>query len=66
MFPVVIGPRKIFTLWREIYDDPVTVERVKWAQLKKPQRTIEKCLRSYKGNVSQLTDLCRQSIGIAL
>jgi hypothetical protein len=35
---------------------------VKWAKLKRPERAIEKLLRSYGGDMSKLCDICRQSI----
>jgi len=35
---------------------------VRWAKIKAPERASEKVLRSYKGDVSRLLDICRQSI----
>jgi len=48
-------PKKSF---QEVdYDAPI-----KWAKLKRPERAIEKVLRSYGGDASRLCDICRQSI----
>jgi len=37
-------------------------KKIKWGTLKSPKRAIEKMIRAYRGNASQLLDICRQSI----
>jgi hypothetical protein len=37
-------------------------KEIKWGTLKSPKRAIEKMIRAYRGDASQLLDICRQSI----
>mmetsp|Transcript_8411 Transcript_8411/g.16762 ORF Transcript_8411/g.16762 Transcript_8411/m.16762 type:complete len:156 (-) Transcript_8411:21-488(-) len=51
-----------FVRWDQAKENPTLKSLVRWTQLKKPGRAIEKALRSYGGNVSKLMDICRESI----
>lgn len=51
-----------FVRWRDIMNDEMMVECVKWAELKNPARAAEKASRVYSQDVSCLLDICRQSI----
>jgi len=42
--------------------DPILMRRVKWGRIKNPERAIEKALRSYRGNIHEVLDICRKSI----
>jgi len=42
--------------------DPILMRRVKWGRVKNPERAIEKALRSYRGNIHEVLDICRKSI----
>uniref|UniRef100_A0A7S0N255 Uncharacterized protein n=1 Tax=Cryptomonas curvata TaxID=233186 RepID=A0A7S0N255_9CRYP len=51
-----------YVRWEDAQDQPDLLHRIKWAHLKSEDRAIEKALRSYKGDVSRLVDICRQCI----
>eukprot|EP00281_Chroomonas_sp_CCMP1168_P021744 CAMPEP_0206223420 /NCGR_PEP_ID=MMETSP0047_2-20121206/6477_1 /ASSEMBLY_ACC=CAM_ASM_000192 /TAXON_ID=195065 /ORGANISM="Chroomonas mesostigmatica_cf, Strain CCMP1168" /LENGTH=166 /DNA_ID=CAMNT_0053646297 /DNA_START=230 /DNA_END=731 /DNA_ORIENTATION=- len=51
-----------FRKWDEIKEDDNLLVSVKWATLKRPDRAIEKIVRSYSQDTSRLLDVCRQSI----
>lgn len=53
--------RSEFRPWHQVEGTP-DEDKVRWATLKKPQRAVEKLIRSYKGKVGKLLDICRQSI----
>jgi len=42
--------------------DRESVQKIKWGGIKSPQRACEKVMRSYRGDVSMLLDVCRQMI----
>lgn len=52
----------IFVRWADAANDEQTRRRIKWGEIKTYNRAIEKLLRSYRSDVSQLCDLCRQTI----
>jgi len=54
--------RSILMQWEHICHDESMLSSVKWGKIKKGKRAIEKLLRSHKGDVSLLVDVCRQSI----
>eukprot|EP00961_Rhodomonas_salina_P249418 3371311-Rhodomonas_salina.1 len=49
-----------FVRWEEARDSPEKQRTIKWGQLKKEGRAIEKVIRCYGEDVSRLVDLCRQ------
>jgi hypothetical protein len=50
-----------FLRWSDV-DGRDMQHSIAWAQLKNPQRCVEKLYRAYGGDVSRLVDLCRQTI----
>jgi len=52
-----------FVKWADIQEDELLEGgRVRWANVKSVERSIEKSTRSYGKDVSHLVDICRQSI----
>jgi hypothetical protein len=49
-------------MWKEACMDRDLTKKIKWGGIKSPQRACEKVLRSYRGDVSMLLDVCRQMI----
>lgn len=49
-------------LWEELEGDAEEEARVRWPGLKKPERAIEKLVRTYGGKVCLLQDLVRYSL----
>ena len=48
--------------WDAISDDPMREMKIKWAKTKTPERCMQKLMRAYRGEVSRLVDITRQSI----
>jgi hypothetical protein len=48
--------------WDAISEDPAREEKIKWAKTKTPERCMQKLMRAYRGEVSRLVDITRQSI----
>jgi len=53
---------KIFIGWHQAKGDPKLRDSVEWAQMKKPLRAVEKAIQTYRGDVSRLLDITRQTI----
>ena len=51
-----------FERWAELRRDAAALGRVQWAGLKSTERALEKLLRCYSNDPSQLLDCCRQRI----
>mmetsp|Transcript_23383 Transcript_23383/g.58666 ORF Transcript_23383/g.58666 Transcript_23383/m.58666 type:complete len:854 (-) Transcript_23383:39-2600(-) len=63
MFPVGMPDgTSVLMQWEHVCHDECTLSSVKWGKLKKGKRAIEKLLRSHRGDVSLLVDVCRQCI----
>lgn len=50
-----------FLLWSEV-EGTAAEARVQWAELKKPERAVEKLIRSYNGRTWLLLDIVRQGL----
>jgi hypothetical protein len=51
-----------FGRWSDLGTASDSESSIAWAQLKNPQRCVEKLYRAYNGDASRLVDLCRQTI----
>jgi hypothetical protein len=63
MFASIVDGVKsdVYVRWSDVEGTNMQ-HSIGWAQLKSPQRCIEKLYRTYGGDVSRLVDLCRQMI----
>jgi len=48
--------------WTDVVNKPFIKNKIKWGNVKNPERAIEKTLKSYGNDVSYLMDLCRQAV----
>jgi len=55
----------MFIDWHQARGDAKVRDSIEWAQIKKPQRAIEKAFQTYRGDVSRLLDISRQTIYFA-
>jgi len=51
-----------FIKWQDARQDAVLASKIKWASIKRPDRSFEKVYRSYGNDVSRLVDVVRQQI----
>jgi len=52
----------MFIRWHQARGDTKLRDAIEWAQIKSPQRAIEKAFQTYCGDVSRLLDITRQTI----
>lgn len=54
--------KPILLRWAVVENDPCLTSQIIWCDLKPVDRAIEKVLKAYRGDVSRLVDVCRQTI----
>lgn len=51
-----------YVKWETICNDDNCEQKIKWAKIKTAERCMQKLMRAYRGDVSRLVDITRQSI----